>query len=192
MGIFSLCKDRGKKTSIQVGVTPVLSQIHHQQISCHAWATPTSKLTLQCDTCADCLTLPWLAASQAAQRTLTAVTLLWELAPKRPQQEQDWQAQLWLHTVMLQGWSGWAVLPSDLPSGWTTSQGAWPAGRNHSVSLASHLSSLDRAASNRSQLPRFLLPLCSTGSEGRNSGWKAAVWVPSSKILLKIHEKLYE
>lgn len=135
---FSLYVRIGGKISIQVGVTPVLSQIYHQKISCYPWATPTSKLTLQCDARADCLNVPWLAAPQAAQRTLRAVTLLWglALAPKRPQQEQDRQAQVWLHIVMLQGWSGWAVLPSDLPSGWTTSLGAWPAGRNHSVSLA--------------------------------------------------------
>lgn len=71
----------------------------------------------------------------------------------------------------------------------------WELGQLAGITVSpwlSHLSSLDRAARNRSQLPRFLLPLCSTGSEGSNSGCKAAVWVPSSKILLKIHEKLYE
>lgn len=39
-------------------------------------------------------------------------------------------------SVLLQGWSGQTVLPSDLPSGWTISLGAWPAGSSYSFSLA--------------------------------------------------------
>lgn len=71
----------------------------------------------------------------------------------------------------------------------------WELGQLAAVTASpwlSHLSRLDRVARSRSQLSRFLLPLCSTGSEGRNSGCEAAVWASSFKLLLKIYEKLHE